>query len=266
MRSLARVVAVTATAALLAACSSKDKPVERATVESPAASVVPVVTEAPAASPTEVATECSGADPTDALKRVSGPLSGDVDGNGAPDQTYLTLDAAGSPGCQAFIVVTGAATFAAPIEDWDPAAGLTSPSLNRLAQIDGRPGAEIVVNLAAGASTQFVGVWSVAGGLFDRIVAQDRGGDAATAGGTLFAFGGSVGHLEAVDCTATGEIVISSAIPKADRYQVERRYYHPVDAALELDIAKTQHPVVTAEKVNDFPEFGASPFGTCPGV
>jgi hypothetical protein len=263
MSSFGRVAVVLVVAWLLAACSN-DEPLARAPQGPPIdTTLAPSIAPATFA-PTPGVSDCSGADPANALNRVSGPLIGDIDGDGAPDHVYLTLDAGAPEGCRAFVVVSGVATFAAAIDDWDAAAGLASPSLNRLAQVDGRPGAEIVVNLAAGASTQFVGAWSGFDGRLERIVADDRAGDPATAGGTLFAFGGSVGHLEAVDCTPTAEVVISSAIPKGARYQVERSFYHPDGASLKLDIAQTEHPVVSANEIDDFTEFGASPFGTCP--
>ena len=264
MKRIAGAALLVVVVGLLAACSD-DEPDARAPVTAPVETPAAPSTVIPVESPSAASVaDCAGVDPGDALHRVSGPMIGDVDGDGAPDHVYLTLDAAAPEGCRAFVFVSGVAAFAAPIQDWDPAAGLSSPSLNRLVQIDGRPGAEIVVNLAAGASTQFVGAWSGFGGDLQRIVAGDRAGDPSTGGGSLFAFGGSVGHLEAVDCTTVAEVVISSAIPKGARYQVDRRFYNPEGASLKLNVAKTEHPIVSAERVNDFPEFGASPFGTCP--
>jgi hypothetical protein len=266
MNRFGQVALLVAVIGLLAGCSD-DEPVARApvapAVETPAAPSTVVPVESPSA---VAVTDCAGVDPGNPLHRVSGPMIGDVDGEAAPDHVYLTVDQAGPEGCRAFVFVSGVATFAAPIQDWDPAAGLSSPTLNRLVQIDGRPGAEVVVNLAAGASTQFVGAWSGFGADLQRIVAEDRASDPSTGGGSLFAFGGSVGHLEAVDCTTAADVVISSAIPKGARYQVERRFYTPEGASLNLEAAKTEHPIVSADRINDFPEFGASPFGTCPST
>jgi hypothetical protein len=73
-----------------------------------------------------------------------------------------------------------------------------------------------------------------------------------------------VGHVEAVDCTTDGRVVLSSAIPKEDRYQVSRRFFRPSGSTLNLEPAATRRAVVTLNQLEDFPEFAASPFGTCP--
>lgn len=243
-----------------AACSG-DEPITRVSGPTETTSPTPVLSPSP--TPAAPVGDCPGVDPANPLHRVSGPLIGDVDGDAVPDHTYVTVDAEASPGCQAFVAVSGPASFAAPIEDWDPAAGMSSPTLNRLAQIDGRPGAEVVVNVAAGASTQFVGVWSALNGQMQRLTAE-QSANGGSPSSQLFAFGGSVGHIEAVDCTGGGEVVITSAIPQGAKYQVERRFYEPVDGALSLEPAKTERPVLSAQNVNDLPEVAGSPFGTCP--
>lgn len=260
------IAAAFAVALVLGACSGDEPPAAPA---SKAPKAVTTVSPAPSATPSPTpSTLVSGNCPNEAavasnsLDRVSGPLIGDVDGDATPERIYLAVDDTGSPGCQAFVVVSGTAISSAPVADWDPAAGLPAPSLNRLVQIDGRPGAEVVVNLAAGASTQFVGVFSVAGGSFERLTTDRRADPSIPA--DEFAFGGSVGHLDAVDCTTDGDVVVSSAVPKGARYQVERRFYSPRGAALDLDDAKTQRPEVAASAIDRFPEFASSPFGSCP--
>jgi hypothetical protein len=251
---------------LLGGCSD-DRPAQKAPISPTPSEIQTSTPTAAEGSPTEASgSECSNEAgiAANALDRVSGPLIGDVDGDGVPERVFIALDDAGPPGCQAFVVVSGTATTSAPISDWDPATGIASPTLNLLAQIDGRPGAEIVVDLAAGASTQFVGAFSVAGGTFERIETTDTRSNSPAGSGGLFAFGGSVGHLEAVDCTTAGEVILSSASPKGNRYQLERRFYSPEGAALSLQSAKTERRVVSATAINTFPEFGASPFGSCP--
>jgi hypothetical protein len=252
-------------AGVLALVACSDEPRVRTRAASPETSVTAPATPRVTLEPTPVVEgACANqAEVTsNPLNRSSGPLIGDVTGDATPERIYVTVDQAGPPGCQAFVVVSEAATVTSPIEGWDPSAGVASPTLNRLVQIDGRPGAEIVVNLAAGASTQFVGAFSVAEGTVERLATA---GDEASSGtADLFAFGGSVGHLEAVDCTNDGEVVLSSAIPKADRYQVTRRFFTPSGANLDLNVDASRRLVVTLNELEDFPEFGASPFGSCP--
>lgn len=252
---------------MVAACA-EDEPPARARPESP----LTTATAAPTlVSPTEEPPVAAGDCPnqaevaTNPLNRTAGPLIGDVTGDGAPDRVYLSLDEAASAGCQAFVVVSEPASLAAPIEGWDPTAGVTSPTFNGLFQIDGRPGTEIVVLLAAGASTQFVGAFSAAGGTIERVTTSATD-EASSGANDLFAFGGSVGHLEAVDCASDGRVVVSTAIPRGQRYQVTRNFYRPSGATLELATAGDRRTVVSLEEIEDFPEFASSPFGSCPTV
>ena len=56
-------------------------------------------------------------------------------------------------------------------------------------------------------------------------VAGALGGGAPAGGEDLFAYGGSVGHLSAVDCTGDGGVVISTATPGAARSEAEQGIY-----------------------------------------
>jgi hypothetical protein len=82
----------------------------------------------------------------------------------------------------------------------------------------------------------------------------------------LLAFGGSVGHLEAVDCDANGDVVISVALPEgntAEAYEVERRFFTSAGAKIVLVRSRTERHTVDATGIDDFPEFAGSPFGSC---
>lgn len=250
----------------LQACADDDPDVraepEPPVVLTPSVPEVPTITEAPSVPP---AGDCPNqADAaTNPLNRTAGPLIGDVTGDGAPDRLYLWLDQAAPAGCQAFLVISETTPIAAPIEGWDPSAGIASPTFNGLYEIDGRPGAEIVVVLASGASTQFVGAFTASNGFVERL--RTSATDETSSGNNdLFAFGGSVGHLEAVDCTEDGRVVVSSAIPRGERYQVSRNFYEAAGAILQLQASASRRAVVTAQEIEDFPEFARSPFGSCP--
>ena len=259
-------IAVALAAGVLAGCSEEESPPPTTQPEVPLTTLPPATAATPVAEPSvPPAGECAnqGDVAVNPLNRIAGPLIGDVTGDATPDRVYLSMDEAGPAGCQAFVVVSETVTLVAPIEGWDPSSGLTAPRFEGLHQIDGRPGAEIVVHLAAGASTQFVGAFSATGGIIERI--ETTATDEASSGsGDLFAFGGSVGHLEAVDCTEDGLVVVSSAIPRGQRYQVTRSFYAPSGATLEPSTPATRRAVVALEQVEDFPEFASSPFGSCP--
>jgi hypothetical protein len=146
---------------------------------------------------------------------------------------------------------------------------MTEPTLNSLIQLDFEPGEEIVVNLEAGASTQFVGVFKLTADGIERITIEGRGpGPFAQeiAQENLFPFGGSVGHLEAVDCLNPALIVMSAATPKgnsADRYKVERRFFRLEGTVLSLQPEANEVHEVEGLTVDSFREFAGSPFLSC---
>lgn len=259
-------IALVVAAFTLAGCADEEPPPRTSQPEAPLATAPAATITTPVAPPSvPPAGDCPNqADAAvNPLNRIAGPLIGDVTGDATPDRVYLSLDEAAPPGCQAFVVVSETVSLVAPIEGWDPSGGLTSPRFEGLHQIDGRPGAEIVVHLAAGASTQFVGAFSATGGVIERL-ATTATEQSSSGSNDLFAFGGSVGHLEAVDCTEDGRIVVSSAIPRGERYEVTRSFYAPAGATLEPSTPGTRRAVVALDQIEDFPEFAASPFGTCP--
>ena len=159
---------------------------------------------APTPSPTHACADGSGAVPKE------GSLEGDVDGNGASDVVSLLVNENGSRGCKAFVVVdTATEDLLAPIVDENIAFSLGFPTLNALVQIDDRPGKEVVVDVTAGASTSFAGIFSAGGDALERIRLESD----ALPYGDLFPYGGSVGHLEASDCAPDGGVVVSAATP-----------------------------------------------------
>jgi hypothetical protein len=233
------------TCLLAAACSRSEPP------------AAPAATIPPAAAPSP---ECrnQAAVVSDASLQTGDPASADVDGDGAPEPVAVYFDPAGTPGCQAFLVAAGGA-IAGPLETWRPDLGLPAPSLVSLREIDGRPGTEVVVRMGAGASTEFVAIVTVEDGVFRQVSTEVP---REVAGG-LFGVGGSVGHLEAVDCAPGGGVVASFAAPDGDRYRVERRFLEFEGTVLvEADVRVER---VALEEIDRFPEYGASPFGSCSG-
>lgn len=180
-------------------------------------------------------------------------LTGDVDGDGAPERVVI---AEAEAGCPPVVIVEGEGeALTLTIEEEGSGPGL--PRLMGLVEIDGRPGAEIVAALVAGASTEFFGAYTVAEGALARlrIAGPGRFGD-------LFPSGGSVGHLDATDCADGGRVVISSAEPLGDRYLVERRFYEVEEGVLRR--AGRGDRLVAFDEVQAIPEFGSTPFGSCP--
>ena len=207
---------------------------------------------APAPTPAD-----SCADETGAVRK-EGTLEGDVDGDGEPDIITLLVNETGSRGCKAFVVVdTATEDLLVPIADENIEFSLGFPTLNVLAEIDDRPGMEVVVDITAGASTAFAGVFSAAGDSLERIRVDAE----ALPYGDLFPYGGSVGHLEGSDCAPGGGVVISVATPAGKRYRLERSFFTFSGPALEHGDSDRRR--IDIEALQRFPEFAGPPFASC---
>jgi hypothetical protein len=188
-----------------------------------------------------------------------GSLQGDVDGDGTKDIVRIAVDPAAPEGCRAFVraqLADGAVV--APIPQWEPTLVLPAPHLNSIAQIDRVAGGEIVVDVAAGASTQFEGVYTLSEGKL--ISLRLKGGGVPFDG--LFAYGGSVGHLDGEACTQRGLVVISSAVERGTvRYKVVRQFFRPGVGVLKF--RRTARGVLRRGALRRLPEFSGPPFAGC---
>lgn len=187
---------------------------------------------------------------------------GDVDGDGAPDEIRLVVDEGAEIGCRVFLVVGEESDRHVLAVDREAVSfDLGLPVLVAVVQVDGEPGADVVVDLLAGASTVFAGVFTLGSGE----LAQLRVAGARDAADDLFAHEGSVGHLDAVDCGPRGTVVVSSASPKGARYQVRRRSYEARAGVLRPNRSKDETAVVALDRLlRRFPEFATPPFTSCP--
>ena len=185
--------------------------------------------------------------------------SGDVDGQGGPDPIFVVADGQGAPGCAGFVVVDlGSGPVSTPVSfpEIDPRFGF--PSFNSTAAINDLPGEEIVVNVTAGASTRFVSVYTFDGAALVEISFESEVED-ETEG--VFGFGGSVGHIEAVDCVADGHVVLSSATPKGRRYALSRLFLDPLGSTWSA--VGAERSIGSLRQVTNNPEFAGSPFLNC---
>jgi hypothetical protein len=196
---------------------------------------------------------------TRAAFRRPGELRGDVDGDGDDDELFVAVAQGARRGCRVFVAAdTGDRLLAAPIPDDYVSFELGLPALRTLAAVDDVQGAEIVVDVGAGASTQFASVFTVTEGRLLQVIAQGAG----PAG--LFAYGGSMGHVSAVDCDAPGRVVISSAVPRRNHYRVARRFATAHGRVWRIDPSATEHNRAPLSSLRDYREFARSPFGSCP--
>jgi hypothetical protein len=135
---------------------------------------------------------------------------------------------------------------------------LAQPRLNRLAHVDEGGGAEVLVDVEAGAATQFLAMFTIVEGALERVRVP---GDAGL--GDLFPYGGSVGHIEASNCPTDdpADVVISVATPRGARYLVQRTYYRlEGDALAEVDRSEERLPIEALAQEHDYV---TSPFGGC---
>lgn len=188
--------------------------------------------------------------------RIPPVLVGDVGGGSEEERVALAFDGDAARRCRALLAFEGDVEGVVALEGFTTEYGLPHPRLHALAAIDERDGYEIVIDMGAGASTQFVGVFTVRDGIVVELARPDDG----TTGG-LWPYGGSVGHVEAVDCIAGGGIVASIAVPHERRYRLTRTHYSVEDGMLAQQHVE-RHDVTLREALT-YPEFERSPFGGC---
>ena len=240
---------------LLVACAEGGAP-QRA-----GASPTPAASDAPSPSPPSPSPAPSPACAPGAPR--PGSLSADVDGDGSGDE--VTLIAPALAGCPYLVVAETASGELSGELSSDlagSAAGL--PALNVAADLDRDGDSEVAVDVHAGASTVFLAVFDAAAGGLIRVRAAGGLGR-----GELFAYGGSVGHLDGIDCAseqspAAGTVVMSSALAAGEGYVVRRSFYELVDGVLEHRPELRERLDVEPEDLGQFAELGSAPFSSCP--
>ncbi len=244
---------------LSSACTGSSEPAPRAAVSPAAQTSAGSGTDPVAADPVS---RCPGHEAAAARGgRVGGEIAGDVDGDEAPDLVYLVRDEQAEPGCKTVLVVESAGTIlAAPADEEGVDSALQAPHVNSIVQVDGEGGSEILVDLEQGASTQFLAMFTLVDEMLRRVAIT--GGSAY---GNLFPYGGSVGHIEASNCTdeAGADVVISIATPNIRDYSIRRRLYEMIEAEMIPLKDRLQPPVARAKDVARFAEYNSSPFGDC---
>jgi len=191
-----------------------------------------------------------------------GELRGDVTGDGEADGVFIAVDDRAESGCRALLFVTsGDRTIAASLDFGDTDLGLGLPALEGIKQVDGDGGGDLVVNMAAGASTLFAGVFIFADGGLEQIRIEGSQPPVEN----LFAHGGGVAQLSAADCGGDGAVLVSTAMSDGRRYRVDRYTYEFEDGVLARDSAKDERQTLRAQSLpRSFPEFAGPPFSSCP--
>lgn len=204
-------------------------------------------------------TECEDQDAVaaDPGARGEGTVQAELVASASTAEVWIATDPDGERGCEAFLVAgIEDEIFSVPLGAEDPAP-FTPPQVTGAAEIDGRPGAEVIVQMLTGASTAFYAIFSAGGGELERLTVD--GGPF----GDLFPSGGGAAQAHASDCSAGGRVVISSALSDGDSVRIERlEFAFEKDGFDRIDRVRDEvEPVALADVA---PEFDGTPFGGCP--
>ena len=192
-------------------------------------------------------------------------LEADVDGDGAADRVFVATRRDAPPRCRYFLVAqTGAAAVVRPIRvaerDASFAAEIRIPELLALAEVDRRPGAEAVVVVWRGASTEFARIYALREGTFARL----RVPGSLSPSRDTFALAGSVGNVSAVDCRrrASGLVRTAIAANTGREYLLERRLYRLRGTVFHVVARGTSR--VDHDRIDSHPAFRRpGPFASC---
>lgn len=198
--------------------------------------------------------------------RHRGRLTGDLEEDGVREEVSVAVDESGEQGCRAFLIAEGEGTVrSTPVAVPDIPFELGFPRLISMPRIDDRRGDEIVLGVAAGASTQFAAIYTADD---DALIQVLREG-ASSPQENLVAFGGSVGHQSGCDCAAEkgpGVIVISEATPSGDgrRFDYVRRFFVPSGPGNYAEAPSMREKgSIRFNRFETLHEFPNAPFGSC---
>lgn len=245
--------------AIVAGACDEDPPPEA----TPPDAASPETTETTPAVPRVItADRCPNETDAPAREPVGGRVPGDVDGDGAQDDVFLVRDPAAEAGCRLLLVAdAGELVYVVPAGDEGVESSLQMPRINSLVHVDGRDGLEILVDLEAGASTQFLAMYTVTDGTLQRVRIEGAGPV-----GDLLPYGGSVGHVEGTDCgSRPGTVVVGLATPAGRMYEFRTTTYEMEGASLR-EVPEEEPPrILHPSELGDVAQFSTSPFGTCHG-
>jgi hypothetical protein len=203
-------------------------------------------------------------------KKIWGPpLAADLTGDGRVDQVRLAHAWRSPRRCRFFVVLSSRGRSTATRIDQPelvslPNAELQTEHIPRLLAIVALPGGprDVAVQLLAGASTEFAGLFVPVGGTLRRVVIRPRIPDT-----NLLPYNGSVTHFDGVGCAAHSTVVATGAGAlgtTGTRWTVVRTWYR--QRATQLVRARTTavrfHGSFAALRAH-YPVLSPVPFARC---
>jgi hypothetical protein len=188
-------------------------------------------------------------------------LRGDVDGDGITDKAFVVGQRTGQDLCVYLLrVSSGSTTYETEIvfERALEPHGVIRPTY--LAEVDGRPGLEVIVDVHHGAAVSFAQMFTIVDGELRQIVRSDEPASYP------FGYAGSLGAGNAVDCLPNdaGMIVFSGyeRAPDGYGYNVSRKFYQARGAQHVLTDTEEYY----SKRFPKLPEYRKSPLGSCSGL
>jgi hypothetical protein len=181
-------------------------------------------------------------------------LRGDITGDGRPETAVIEYR--GRPSCDFRLVVGPLVARVRPeICDGKPGELYSGPDphVAVLAELDRRPGLEVVVQIAHGAYMEFADIWTYRGGALRRYAGREP----------HLSYGASVGTgAHVVGCSRRAGVVLISDRSYPPQGRIVRRWYRAED--LRLKLIRTKTIAWNSEQAPPFPEFREpQPLATC---
>lgn len=194
-----------------------------------------------------------------------GKMKGDIDGNGTRDLVWV---AANRPNgrCHYFAKVDLGANEARKRLYGDRIIFRYYSKVTLIIEVDTVPGKEFGVVMQQGASTTFVGLFTIRTGEVERIKVNGPGAPYDD----LFGNGASIAVQTASDCARhrpAGQVINSTSVlnEAGTHYRVERRWFESTGVNLRRTAEPTDKRRIPYRDEERPREFQETAFGSCPG-
>ncbi|HXR12543.1 MAG TPA: hypothetical protein VN770_09625, partial [Gaiellaceae bacterium] len=186
---------------------------------------------------------------------MSSAIAADLTGNGTREHVQLRI-VGGAGRCYGFLRATIGGKEIATRITLPKGAEPQTLALIGSRDVNTAAGAELIVRIWRGASTDFFRIYTLDHGAFAAMHVPRTSMPSADA----FPFGGALGSDDTVSCAGPGLVIYSAASLIAKRWTVHRTWYRASATAFNLSHSAT----VRVSRLNSLSEFRIdAPFATC---